>query len=145
MTTASTQTFTKTRSTRKVSLNTVVEYMESAKASTVHDAAKVLGQRLDAGDVQESGQFWAEIVSRFGEAAKKGYLDDSETIQTDTGSYRTVYKFNAVRQAERMSGPERLRARIAELEAQLKELNTKYTCACDTIDKLTGAGNNGCV
>lgn len=124
---------------RKVSVDAVISYMKEVRQSTVHDAAKVLAQRFGAEsiDIQESGQFWAEVVSRFGEAAKKGFLDDRETVKSPTGTYRTLYHYLDAKREERLSGPDQLRKELADMKAKYAELQTKYEVACNTIDRLT--------
>lgn len=126
----------------KTTVDTAVNWVRVHGPITAHDLCDLIQARglVPEGSVQKQGQFWAELVSRLGQAAKEGYLDDTETVvfQHPGGgtSHRTLYRALAVKKEARLSKSEALEAENLALKAEIRELRTRNEIMSRNIDKF---------
>jgi hypothetical protein len=102
---------------------------------TIYDVIAFIagGVLLPAAD---GNKLSAPIIRALSEGASSGRLDDSEDFfNTLTGQPNTVYRWLAAPKAAKVKAAT-WKERYAELEARYKELQLKYECACNTIDRL---------
>lgn len=84
----------------------------------------------------EGNALAAPIIRALSELSDEGLVDATQSIlNSETGRMNTLYRLQ-VGQGKARPAKESWKERALALEAELKELKTKYECACNSIDRL---------